>query len=88
MIGFEVSTKALNGLSLRAEHYRKQAHCDNCAGPLPVAYFAAIVHHEDVICCSGRCLDTLYRVWAPSKRTYPFVALLLCLCCMVLSSWH
>ena len=77
-----------NGLSLASEIQRKQAHCDNCAGPIPVAYVAAIIHNESIVCCSGRCLATLYRVWAPSKRTYPIVTLLLCLCCMVLSGWR
>lgn len=48
-------------------------HCDNCAESLEKrAYVEAVVHDMHVICCSGRCVADLLRVWAPSKRTLPW----------------
>jgi len=54
-------------------------HCDNCAGNLPTAYVSGIVYNESVILCSGRCVAELLRVWAPSRRVWPWRQALMCL---------
>lgn len=58
-------------------------HCDNCAATLyQCSYVSALVHGEEVICCSGRCVARLQKVWAPAKiginwRKLALVALIL-----------
>ena len=59
--------------------------CANCAqhiGDFRVFrrhLIETVVHGEHVVLCSNRCLETLQRVWAPSRRVWPVAELLACL---------
>jgi hypothetical protein len=43
-------------------------HCDQCATDLPGPYVVGIVQNENICVCSGACVATLQRVWAPTHR--------------------
>lgn len=49
--------------------------CANCAERIAgyyAPYIEAVVHGEDVVVCSSRCLATLQHVWAPTQRVLPW----------------
>lgn len=75
-------------LGMYGIEYRQHQYCDNCAGDLPPAYCEGIVRGTPVAVCSGRCLARLMEVWAPARKRYPIVPVLVGLLFLALVGWR
>ena len=60
-------------------------HCANCAEDFRRGYIATTVEGEQVVLCSQRCLATLQRVWAPSRRVAPVAHLFVVLAVLLMA---